>query len=416
MDEKKNRKGIEVIRRLWEENRTVVLVGLVTAVVVAVSLTVGMMIGRHMQPASSGSVSDGTTEETQDTAAEESTAGTPVVPLEENSHPEVNAVIEAYYQAAAQGDTEQLGALARGIGKEMLIYLQKRSAYIDTYQNLVCYTKAGLEEGSYVVYASYDVKFYDMETPVPGVSPHLVQQDQDGTYYIYEGEVAPEVDSYLKEISAQDDVVDLCNRVQVRYDEAVAEDEALSQFLDQMTEDLKVEVGEALAEAEKESQSAEAQEDPSTVIHADRVRAIDVVNVRASDSEQAERIGRVQVGEELDLIESRANGWSMVEYEGKEAFIKSEFLEPVEQQTQEQQGDPGAGQISGGDLPTSGTVTVDDTINIRKSASATSERIAVCYAGSQLEILSHQDNGWTRVRYEGETGYVRTDVLVIRKE
>ena len=416
MDEKKNRKGIEVIRRLWEENRTVVLVGLVTAVVVAVSLTVGMMIGRHMQPASSGSVSDGMTEETQDTAAEESTAGTPVVPLEENSHPEVNAVIEAYYQAAAQGDTEQLGALARGIGKEMLIYLQKRSAYIDTYQNLVCYTKDGLEEGSYVVYASYDVKFYDMETPVPGVSPHLVQQDQDGTYYIYEGEVAPEVDSYLKEISAQDDVVDLCNRVQVRYDEAVAEDEALSQFLDQMTEDLKVEVGEALAEAEKESQSAEAQEDPSTVIRADRVRAIDVVNVRASDSEQAERIGRVQVGEELDLIESRANGWSMVEYEGREAFIKSEFLEPVEQETQEQQGDPGAGQISGGDLPTSGTVTVDDTINIRKSASATSERIAVCYAGSQLEILSHQDNGWTRVRYEGETGYVRTDVLVIRKE
>lgn len=416
MDEKKNRKGIEVIRRLWEENRTVVLVGLVTAVVVAVSLTVGMMIGRHMQPASSGSVSEGMTEETQDTAAEESTAGTPVVPLEENSHPEVNAVIEAYYQAAAQGDTEQLGALARGIGKEMLIYLQKRSAYIDTYQNLVCYTKDGLEEGSYVVYASYDVKFYDMETPVPGVSPHLVQQDQDGTYYIYEGEVAPEVDSYLKEISAQDDVVDLCNRVQVRYDEAVAEDEALSQFLDQMTEDLKVEVGEALAEAEKESQSAEAQEDPSTVIRADRVRAIDVVNVRASDSEQAERIGRVQVGEELDLIESRANGWSMVEYEGREAFIKSEFLEPVEQETQEQQGDPGAGQISGGDLPTSGTVTVDDTINIRKSASATSERIAVCYAGSQLEILSHQDNGWTRVRYEGETGYVRTDVLVIRKE
>lgn len=416
MDEKKNRKGIEVIRRLWEENRTVVLVGLVTAVVVAVSLTVGMMIGRHMQPASSGSVSDGTTEETQDTAAEESTAGTPVVPLEENSHPEVNAVIEAYYQAAAQGDTEQLGALARGIGKEMLIYLQKRSAYIDTYQNLVCYTKDGLEEGSYVVYASYDVKFYDMETPVPGVSPHLVQQDQDGTYYIYEGEVAPEVDSYLKEISAQDDVVDLCNRVQVRYDEAVAEDEALSQFLDQMTEDLKVEVGEALAEAEKESQSAETQEDPGTVIHADRVRAIDVVNVRASDSEQAERVGRVQVGEELDLIESRANGWSMVEYEGREAFIKSEFLEPVEQETQEQQGDPGAGQISGGDLPASGTVTVDDTINIRKSASATSERIAVCYEGSQLEILSHQDNGWTRVRYEGETGYVRTDVLVIRKE
>ena len=416
MDEKKNRKGIEVIRRLWEENRTVVLVGLVTAVVVAVSLTVGMMIGRHMQPASSGSVSDGMTEESQDTAAEESTVGTPVVPLEENSHPEVNAVIEAYYQAAAQGDTEQLGALARGIGKEMLIYLQKRSAYIDTYQNLVCYTKAGLEEGSYVVYASYDVKFYDMETPVPGVSPHLVQQDQDGTYYIYEGEVAPEVDSYLKEISAQDDVVDLCNRVQVRYDEAVAEDEALSQFLDQMTEDLKVEVGEALAEAEKESQSAEAQADPGTVIHADRVRAIDVVNVRASDSEQAERIGRVQVGEELDLIESRANGWSMVEYEGREAFIKSEFLEPVEQETQEQQGDPGAEQISGGDLPASGTVTVDDTINIRKSASATSERIAVCYEGSQLEILSHQDNGWTRVRYEGETGYVRTDVLVIRKE
>ena len=59
-----------------------------------------------------------------------------------------------------------------------------------------------------------------------------------------------QVNQYLEDISAQDDVIDLMNRVQVVFNEAVMQDDTLNNYLAQLKEDLQVEVGEALAEAE----------------------------------------------------------------------------------------------------------------------------------------------------------------------
>lgn len=414
MNKQKIQKIAEKLLAFLKTNRTYVIAGGTSAVVVALAVLIGLTVGRNMQTASSNaSVNPQTGAETAQTAGE-----TLAVPLEENGHPEVNALIDAYYRAAAEGDVDTLRSLTQGMDEDQLIYLQKRSAYIEAYQNLICYTKSGREDNSYVVYVSYDVKFVDVETTVPGVSPHLVRMGDDGVYYIYEGEVDEETDAYLQEISAQDDVVDLYNEVQVRYDEAVTENEGLGNFLSQMSDELTVEVGEALAESTQEETQTQQEADVPKTTASGKVRAIDVVNVRASDSEQAERIGRVQIGDELTLIENRANGWSKVEYEGKEAFIKSEFLEAVE--TQEEQMQEPESQQEGGsapatDLPDSGTIMVGDTVNIRESADENADRLAVCYAGSKLQILSHQANGWTKVSYEGMTGYVRTDVLKVQE-
>ena len=309
------------------------------------------------------------------------------------------------------------------IDEENLIYLQKMGNYIESYNELKCYTKKGPAENSFVVYASYEVKFKDMDTMVPGVSPYLVYAREDGSYYIHEGEVDENVNLYLEEISAQDDVVDLMNRVQVAFNDAVLENEELNDYLAQMKDDLTVEVGEALAEAETESaqESQDAQETGAEVIDAQEVRATDVVNVRESDSEQAEKIGKVQIGDVLPLLESKENGWSKVEYEGQEAYIKSEFLEAVtpegvdSQKAPEETGGEEQAVSSEGssDLPTSGTVMVAETVNVRKSASETADKIGVCYQGGELEILMQQADGWTKVRFEGQTGYVKTDVLKI---
>lgn len=137
--------------------------------------------------------------------------------------------------------------------------------------------------------------FNDLETAVPGISPYLVYPREDGSLYIYEGDVEDSVNQYLEDISAQDDVIDLMNRVQVVFNEAVMQDDTLNNYLAQLKEDLQVEVGEALAEAEtaseEETQPAEAAAEAQTTVT--KVEATDVVNVRSSDSEQAERLGKV---------------------------------------------------------------------------------------------------------------------------
>ena len=234
------------------------------------------------------------------------------------------------------------------------------------------------------------------------------------------------VNQYLEDISAQDDVIDLMNRVQVVFNEAVMQDDTLNNYLAQLKEDLQVEVGEALAEAEtaseEETQPTEAAAEVQTTVT--KVEATDVVNVRSSDSEQAERLGKVAVGEVLKLLEKKENGWSKVEYNGKEGYIKSEYLKDVEE-TQEAQAESSAAAqtaessaattSTSSDLPASGKIKIAQTINIRKACSETADKIGTAFPGETLEIVMQQADGWTRVKYNGETGYVKTEVLKVLK-
>ncbi len=415
-EQKKGEKGMEVLRFLQENKKKVI--GAAAAVVVLIAVLVGTLVGSGARETSLGISAE--TETENDAAGqegsetpEENTAESTSVALEENAYPKIIALIEAYYQAAADGDAETLQTLTEAMSEDMLIYLQKRSTYIEDYRDLTCYTKAGPVADSFVVYASYEVKFREVDTLVPGISPFLVYPRGDGSYYIYEGEVDEAVNAYLEEVSAQDDVVDLMNLVQVKFNEAVSADEDLSDFLAKMTDDLKVEVGEALADAQAAQQETETDAAAAQTIDADEVRATDVVNVRASDSEQADRIGKLQIGDVLRVIESRANGWTKVDYNGKEGFVKSEYLEPVGTSQESTAGTDGEDGEAANELPSSGTVIVAETVNVRKSPDEKADRVGVCYQGGKLEILMQQADGWTKVKFEGKIGYVKTAVLKI---
>lgn len=412
--EKKSGKKPGGFQKFMHRNKAMVIgIGATVVAILIIAIVIGVLVGKNgAEPASA----DGETE----TASSE-TAQNETILMEEDAYPQVNALMQEFYQAVTDGDVDKIRSLSDSMDEEKLIYLQLRSAFIENYQNLKCYTKAGPMDNSYVVYASYDVKFQGIEVLVPGVSPYLVCTRDDGSLYIHEGEVDENVNSYLEEISAQDDVVDLYNRVQVKFNDAITEDEGLNNFLAQMNEELKVAVGEALAEAkanqtDAQSQDAAAQNNGNVT----QVRAIDVVNVRVSDSEQADKIGKVQIGDVLPLIESKANGWTKVQYNGQEAYIKSEYLELVgaesdnsqqaDNSTTQQSNTSSSGNTS---LPASGKIKVGDTINIRESASQTANKLAVCYQGEELEIVMQQADGWTKVKYKGKTGYVKTDVLKV---
>ncbi len=143
------------------------------------------------------------------------------------------------------------------------------------------------------------------------------------------------------------------------------------------------------------------------------VRATDVVNIRSSDSEEADKIGKAQIGEEFTLLEERGNGWSKIEYNGADAFIKSDYLEVVSEETveasaettQEQEAEPDAAQTA------SGTVKVKESVRIRKSASTDGEVLGTAYAGEEYPLLMKQADGWSKIEYKGQTAYVKSDYV-----
>lgn len=371
----------------------------------------------------------------------------PEVPLEENVYPEIDELVKAYYAARADGDIETIKSLVDQIENTRVLRIEEMSKYIESYPKVDIYTKVGPEENTFLVYVSSEVKFYDYEKCVPGMSAYYVCMNDDGQYYIKiseeienEGTVA----NYIREVSVQDDVVDLNNQVTVAYNNLVTEDSELAKFLLDLYDEIDKNVGEALAKIEGSStgqdaskdaaEEAEAsQEESSTVVT--KVKATDVVNIRTSDSETADKLGKAAVGDEFELMEKRGNGWSKIIYEGKEAFIKSDYLETAEtmvveqadnaddentsadqdassEQTASSNQTTSSEQTSSSEQPaTNGTVTVLENVRIRASASENSQKLGTAYKGDKLDLIMKQADGWTKIKYNGGTAYVKSDYV-----
>ncbi|MDE6365051.1 MAG: SH3 domain-containing protein, partial [Lachnospiraceae bacterium] len=123
------------------------------------------------------------------------------------------------------------------------------------------------------------------------------------------------------------------------------------------------------------------------------VRTTDTVNVRSSDSEEADKIGKAQAGTELTRIEERVNGWSKVIFEDKEAYIKSDYLEVL---TAEATVEP------------IGTITARTNVNVRSQANQESSKLGTAQAGSSYDLLEEQGE-WFKINYNGITGFVKAE-------
>ncbi|MDE6388397.1 MAG: SH3 domain-containing protein [Lachnospiraceae bacterium] len=384
-----------------------------------------------------------TIEATEDVDISDASIDVPEVPLEQDAVPEINELFSTYYTAMVEGDTATMDRLVDKLDATEILKAEETSKYIESYPVLEIYTKTGPKEGTYIAYVYAEVKFYDYDKPIPGMRTYYVCIDESGNYYLNEdGEEDQNVLNYIRELTLQDDVIDLNNKVAVAYNDMVAEDDELVDFIVDLNAEIDKNVGEALARAEGSASSEEgasegeenpavtdetqepeeaASTEPATIVT--RVRAIDVVNIRKSDSETADKLGKAAVGDEFALLEEKGNGWSKVSYEGGEAYIKSQFLEPVEtmqadaSDSSNEEDEPEtttqtAAQEDNNSAPAStGTVTVKENVRIRASASENGEKLGTAYVGEKLELIMKQADGWTKIKYNGKTAYVKSDFV-----
>ena len=358
----------------------------------------------------------------QESGASVEGLSTPVYELEENAYPEINNIVRTYYDAQASGDIETISSLNTYLNDIEKIRVEELSKYIENYPVVNVYTKPGLAENAYVAYVYSEVKFTDMDQELPGMQTYYIGQNEDATFFINDGTYDDSVWNYIKEVTLQDDVVDLNNKVVVEYNELLANDEELNEFIAYLKEKINEEVGEILAEAEtpaeneEEIELASAQSEDTTETEAQNevktVKATDVVNIRKSDSETADKLDKAQAGQEFTLLEQRGNGWSKVEYNGTEAYIKSDYLEVVSEENVAENAESTTDTQTASSAETvSGTVTVKENVKVRKSASTDSESLGTVYVGEKLDLIMKQADGWTKVKYKGQTAFVKSDYV-----
>ena len=353
---------------------------------------------------------------------------TEVIPMAENAYEDVNYLINEYYTALANGDSDTIKSIYKGLEDTQLLKAVAASDYIEEFRVVTVYTKPGPVAGSYVAYVYNEVKLFDYDKAVPGLESLYICTDDNGNLYI-NGDIANANEiEYLKQVNLQEDVIDLNNKVATEYNEMVNSDEALAEFLTKMRAGLQVSVGEALASSEASSDSAteETSSDDSAseatseaavaTVTTHTIRATDVINIRSSDSETADVISKTAKGEEFKQLEALANGWSKIEYKGGIAYVKTEFFEVVGEETTEvdnsenedgdqntQSADASQTTVKSSDT---GKMQVSDTVRLRKSQSTESEVLEMIYSGSTVNVVEQYASGWAKVEYNKKTGYI----------
>lgn len=318
------------------------------------------------------------------------------VPLVANDNAEVYSAVATYYNSMALGDESTLLALYDEISETDLLRYVETAQYLDYYTALDVYSKPGLNEGDTIAYVYYKVRFVNCEEEFPGYQALYICTNDEGKLYIKnEANFTEKEIEYIKKVSSQADVTDFSNRVSVEYSDLLVANPVLLEFLNKLGEDINTAISNALAEKNgtkvEEPVATEIPATPAPEVPVDQyARATTTVNVRSSDSEQADSMGKISTGTRIKVLEIGVNGWSKVLYEGKEGFIKSEYLQMEE-------------DINS--LEVIGKVTATDNVVIRSFGSTEGTRLGVLTKGESLELLGIE-NGWCKVKYEDQIAYV----------
>lgn len=346
--------------------------------------------------------------------------------LSTEEYPEINNLIQLYFTSMANNDVETLKGILAEVLPEDEEAVKKGSEYTESYNNIICYTKPGQTENSYVVFASYEAKFVGINTTAPGLLSFYVLTKEDGSLYI-QNKLEDNMKEYIQSIVADDtEVANLFEASQKRYEQALEDDAALKEFVASLESgetseenaeqvvDNTEETTEQTAENNEETTEQTAEEtdtstDQSQESTTSYVKAKENVNVRNAASETADAIGKLLGGEVAEKT-GEQDGWICINYKGQLGYVKADFVETTSD---------GTGSVSKEITENSSSenkevVYVKETVNVRESMSQDSKKVGTAYAGDKFTKIMDYAEGWTKIDYNGTEAYIKTEFLETR--
>ena len=203
--------------------------------------------------------------------------------------PEVNALLASYFTAKQAADVETVYQLFGRTDTEGMEELRSEysytSRYTDGYENIVCYTKPGPADGSYLVYVSYDLKFKSVETLAPGLFRVYVVTGADGNLQLVDtSQLAPEIQQLFDDAEKTDELILLRTQVYAKLRQALETDPDLAgiygvlQKNSQFTEE----------ETREDSNVSILNEDGSALQITTETEAAESTETEAADTESGE--------------------------------------------------------------------------------------------------------------------------------
>ena len=332
-------------------------------------------------------------------------------PLEVDAYAGINDLVFKYFEGLSSGNIEMVEQTVDVLTDEEKITIEKKKDYIEAYKDVVCYTKKGLEENTYVVFASYEMKIYNIETPAPGIMALYVCLGDDGSYYIFNREAPDELANYVLELAAEEEVAAVIADVDARYQQLITEDEDLGKFAQTMLE------SQEAAEAETEEPEEPSEGDAKELEEPVKTTVNDGIRIREGRSTETRMLATIVSGTEVLVYANFDDGWSKIEYSGTVGYCKTEFLTSTEgvptlsAQEEASEATEDADSNEASSAAVNKKMKLTDAVRIRKERSTDSEVLKTAYKNELVKVLENYSDGWSKVDYNGTEGYCKTEFL-----
>lgn len=370
----------------------------------------------------------------------------PANSLSTQEYPEIEKLINRYFESMANNDVDTLKDILAEVSPEDEQAVKTGSEHTENYNNIICYTKAGMEENTYVVFVSYEAKFVGISTTAPGLLSFYVITKDDGSLCI-QNKLDDKVKEYIQNLIVEDkEVADLFEASQKRYEQALSDDSALKDFVENLekqntqTADNKEatptpteQVADNKADVTPTEENTENKDNTDNKDNADKkneeeqkpqesattyVTAKENVNVRNDASESADAIGTFAGGETAEKLGEK-DGWILINFKGQQGYVKADYVEAtsdgsgsVSAETAKNDDSSSQESTSSESSSSSGTtVRVKEAANVRESMSADSKKLGTAFAGESYTKIMDYAEGWTKIEFNGGVGYIKTECL-----
>ncbi len=285
----------------------------------------------------------------------------PDAKFEVDAYPELNALIEAYFDAYVVADLPTLESLVTPLTDMEKSYITAMSQFYEEYRNIKCYTKHGLSKDSYIVSACFDIKFTNQEVTAPSMVLFYVQTDDNGELYINnlysdfnmkytELAINKNVFTALRKYTMQDDYLELFNQVEGAFSKLIKENNEIYQltkrtipgtrqtwedtvYYVESTEDLESTEG---TETQGTENQTESESESEQVVEKIKIVNAGTMNVRIRNGagQNHDQVGNAHTGDKFVKLgeETGTDGmkWIKIQYnDSTVGYVRSDFTELV---------------------------------------------------------------------------------------
>lgn len=344
--------------------------------------------------------------------------------VEVDAHTEVNELFKEYYQWCAAGDTDKIEEIAFPITDTEKSYIKLLSEYVESYDNIKCYTKNGITDGDYIVMVASEMKFKGIETGVPDLGYFYVRKNETGKAYIdnaysqfnqtnQENNTDEEINKLITEFLEQDEeMVALKRDTQKEYDKVLEKDEELQAMVTSTFRSAIADWVAGFEPSDEKDGDQSGDQKPSSEESGTQTRtayAKTRVNMREKRSTSSEVIRTLDPGTEVTIYGTSKDGWFKVKSGGDTGFVSKEYIVSDISKVEKEEEDTDNSSAK------TRTAYAKTKVNMREKRSTDSEIIQTLAAGTKVTIYGTSKNGWFKVKCKGKTGFISKEYIVSDK-